>query len=52
MDFRGTYFFMKEDDIIISLVNQYGRKKWTLIADEMHKINPINYRTSKQIRER
>ena len=40
---------MKEDEIIVSLVNEHGPKRWTLIAEEMKKIQP-SHRTSKQIR--
>ena len=47
---RYINYLIQEDHIIILLVKQHGRKKWTLIADEMQKISQKNSRTSKQIR--
>ena len=50
LDIIGTLLLTQEDQIIMNLVTQHGKKKWTLIADEMQKIMPRNSRTSKQIR--
>lgn len=48
----NTYFNLKEDNIIKSLVVKYGLDDWSLISRELSKLSDQFYRNSKQCRER
>eukprot|EP01017_Pseudomicrothorax_dubius_P045801 TRINITY_DN7978_c0_g1_i1.p1 TRINITY_DN7978_c0_g1~~TRINITY_DN7978_c0_g1_i1.p1 ORF type:complete len:477 (+),score=91.48 TRINITY_DN7978_c0_g1_i1:507-1937(+) len=42
-----------EDELLLSLINQHGLKKWTLISKEMNRLgNSAIFRQGKQCRER
>lgn len=49
MDRWGTFALMKEDQVIVNLIEEYGTAQWTTIATQMRELVP-RARTSKQIR--
>jgi len=44
--------FLKEDKAIKELVEKYGIRKWTVIAQKMQELHNLTGRSGKQCRER
>ena len=49
---KRSSWTLLEDTTLLNLISNYGLSNWTLIAEELNKINKKIYRNGKQCRER